>query len=367
MSANDKVARLRERMAELSLDGMMICHNSDLHWLTGFPGFFDEEEAHCACITKDVLVFHTDSRYTDLALRAATGSDWRIDSEPCTHSKFIARQLTGSEHARIGIEHDLPLNEYRALGAALGEAGVSADILECRNEVLKLRAIKESIEIDSCRAAQEIADAAFAHLCGWMKVGMAERDVALELEFFMRRLGSEGLSFPSIVAAGANAASPHSIPGKTRIVQGDLVILDFGACVGGYRSDMTRTVCFGHPSPLQREIYDIVKTANEVTVNAIRAGVSGKEIHAVAAGIIRDAGYGEYFSHGLGHGVGLDVHELPVASPRSEDILEASSIITVEPGIYLPGVLGVRIEDFGVVTKTGFDVLGTSTRELMVL
>ena len=178
--------------------------------------------------------------------------------------------------------------------------------------------------------------------------------------------GADGLAFGSIVASGPNTANPHAIPGDRKVEKGDFVLMDYGAGYRDYKSDMTRTVCVGEPNAKQREIYDIVRRTHEECVAAIHAGVDGSEIHNLSQKLIGDAGYGEYYGHGLGHGVGIDIHELPVFG-RKSNIVEEGAVITVEPGIYLPGVGGVRLEDYGVVTKDGYEPFTTSTHELVVI
>ncbi|MDR3685741.1 MAG: M24 family metallopeptidase, partial [Coriobacteriia bacterium] len=217
-------------------------------------------------------------------------------------------------------------------------------------------------------AAQQITDAAFDHLlAGVLRPGVSERDVALELEFFMRRAGSQGVAFDPIVASGPNAAKPHANPSERLLTEGDFVVLDFGARVGGYCADMTRTVVIGSSSDRHREIYDAVLTANAAGTAAVCPERTGSEIDRAAREVIAQRGFGEYFGHGLGHGVGLEIHELPGLGPRSELRVPLGSVVTVEPGIYVPGFGGVRIEDLVVVDESGARVLTRSTKDLLEL
>lgn len=217
------------------------------------------------------------------------------------------------------------------------------------------------------RGAQSITDAAFSHIIQYMKPGMTERQVQLELEEFMLRHGAQGLAFPSIVATGANGASPHAIPGATMLEAGQCVVLDFGAKSYGYCSDMTRTVFLGEPEGEMRAAWDTLRAANEAVEAMLAPGVTGKEAHELAESVLTEGGFAGRMGHGLGHGVGLDIHEEPVLAPRNEQPLVAGNVVTVEPGIYLPGKFGMRLEDFGVITDDGFDVFTQSTHEMVVI
>jgi Xaa-Pro aminopeptidase len=197
----------------------------------------------------------------------------------------------------------------------------------------------------------------------WLRLGVSELEAANELEYFMRANGAEGLAFASIVASGPNSANPHAVPTGRLLQRGDFVVLDFGARYRGYCSDMTRTVCLGEASAKQRRVYETVLAAHEAGKQAIAPGVAASSVHEAAAAVIAAAGFGDYFLHSLGHGVGLEVHEEPTLHPKSEAVLQEGNVVTVEPGIYLPGVGGVRIEDFGVVRAGGFESFTASPRE----
>ena len=216
------------------------------------------------------------------------------------------------------------------------------------------------------RRAQAITDAAFAHMLEFIKPGLTEKEIKLELENYMYAQGADGLAFGTIVASGPNTANPHAIPSDRVVEKGDFVLMDYGARFGDYDSDMTRTVVLGEPTEEQRKIYDLVQRTHEECVRAIHGGVDGKDIHELSVKIISDAGYGDYYGHGLGHGVGIDIHELPNFGRRS-NVVEAGAVITVEPGVYLPGVGGVRLEDYGVVTDDGFEPFTTSPHDLQII
>ncbi len=239
--------------------------------------------------------------------------------------------------------------------------------VETDSVVVGLRAVKDRYEIARMRGAQAITDAAFSHIINYMRPGMTEREVQLELEEFMLRHGAQGLAFPSIVATGANGASPHAIPGATVLEAGQCVVLDFGARSHGYCSDMTRTVFLGAPDAEMRAAWEALRAANECVEAALKPGVTGKEAHELAERVLDEGGFGGRMGHGLGHGVGIDIHEEPVLSPRNDKPLAPGNVVTVEPGIYLPGRFGMRLEDFGVVTETGFDVFTQSTHEMVMI
>lgn len=238
---------------------------------------------------------------------------------------------------------------------------------ETTDLVVGVRAVKDAGEIARLKAAQAITDAAFSHIITFMRPGMTEREVQIELEDFMRRHGAEDLAFSSIVATGANGASPHAIPGQTRLEAGQCVVMDFGARAQGYCSDMTRMVFLGEPSAHLRDAYAALRQANEQVEAMLRPGVTGKQAHELAEEVLAQAGFGGKMGHGLGHGVGIDIHEEPVLSPRNDKPLVEGNVVTVEPGIYIPGEFGMRLEDFGVITERGFEVFTQSTHEMVVL
>lgn len=361
-----RLARLRERLAELGCDAIVVRNTSDLRWLTAFEGVFDEERAHMALVSADAARLHSDSRYDKALAARAQGSEWHVSGERQRHSAWLADQLSdlGLAGTRIAIEDDTPLSEWRAWRAALEGTGV--ELVETRDVIRELRATKDPGEVACLRQAQEITDAAFAHMCAWLHPGVTEREAAFELDTYLRRHG-DGLAFPCICATGENSANPHHVPDDTVAREGDLFLMDFGGRWRDYDADMTRTVCFGEPDERQRQIYDVVARTNEACEAAIRPGVAGKDIHGLAQRLLDEAGFGAYFGHGLGHGVGIDIHELPNQGASSENVLQVGSVVTVEPGIYLPGVGGVRTEDYGVVTASGFDVFTKASHDLVVL
>jgi Xaa-Pro aminopeptidase len=243
----------------------------------------------------------------------------------------------------------------------------NVELVRAGGLVEELRAIKDAAELEKIRAAARLADEALRDVLGRGLAGRTERDVALDLEFTIRRMGAETVSFPPIVAAGEHGALPHATPRDVEIPRGVLVVIDWGAQLDGYASDCTRTYATGEPDPRDREVYELVRNAQEEALAAVRPGPTGREVDSVARDMIVAAGHGEHFGHGLGHGVGLAVHEGPRLAQSSETVLAAGMVVTVEPGVYIPGGVGVRIEDLVAITAEGNDVLTSLPKELQVV
>ena len=238
---------------------------------------------------------------------------------------------------------------------------------ELSNNIYDMRTIKSAEEIEKIHKAQEIAEKAFDEILGFISPGVTEREIALKLDSCMLENGAEGLSFETIALAGANTSMPHGVPGNYKVKNGDFVLMDFGAVYDGYHSDMTRTVCVGQPSEKMGKIYDIVLKAQLEALKKVKSGITGSELDGYARDIIDESGYGDFFGHSLGHGVGMEIHEFPTASSKSETILKENMVVTVEPGIYLPGEFGVRIEDFVVVTENSHQNLTNCPKKLIIL
>lgn len=235
------------------------------------------------------------------------------------------------------------------------------------NAISELRMIKDGEELSCIKKAQEIAEKAFDGILGFIRPGVTEREIALELNRLMFDYGAEELSFDTIALSGANTSMPHGVPSDKRVEAGEFVLMDYGAVWGGYHSDMTRTVCVGEPTDEMKKVYDIVLKAQEAALEAARAGITGMELDKIARDIIEQAGYGECFGHSLGHGVGMEIHESPNASPNYKLPLTAGSVVTIEPGIYIAGKFGVRIEDFVILTENGCENLTKSAKNLITL
>lgn len=265
----------------------------------------------------------------------------------------IAKLLLKHGAKNVAIEaEDVTVSRLAMMKKQLkGVELIETDVLS--NAVNKLRMIKDEDELYCIKKAQEIAEAAFEGVLKFIKVGVTERQIAMELDRLMMENGAEGISFDTIALAGENTSMPHGVPSNKAVCEGEFVLMDFGAVYNGYHSDMTRTVCVGKPSEEMAEVYAIVLKAQEEALKAARGGIVGQELDLVARSIISDAGYGASFGHSLGHGVGLEIHELPNAAPYYKKPLKEGTVVTIEPGIYLPGKFGVRIEDFVILTENG--------------
>lgn len=359
----DVAARLegvRRRMREDKAPAALVSTNSNLRYLTAFDGVIDHGINAACLITEGAARFYTDSRYIEAATAAANGGPWEVVLQKENLYIELCEQLQSEGLASLLLESGVPYGRFKFVSEQFrGGVRVVDQLVE------GMRQIKEPAEVERIAAAAAVADRAFDHICGFMTPGMTERDVALELEFYMRRNGSDEMPFDPIVAAGANGARPHAIPGNRELEAGDLVVLDFGAKVGGYCSDMTRTVALGRVGEDARRLYEAVREANEAGLAAVRSGVPCADVDAAARAVLHAKGLGDHFTHGLGHGVGIDIHEAPTVGPRSTQSLRASAVVTIEPGVYVSGVAGVRIEDLVVVEEAGYRLLTHAPKELI--
>ena len=364
----ERVARLRALMDQRGYDAVVIRNNPDLRWLTGAQRVFDDEVAHTAFVTADALWLHTDSRYYGMFLdRMGDATLWKIDMDIVEPAYWTAQRVVEARSRVVAVEDSLTLAFYEDFCHELAQASVAPMLPRMHEDIAKLRIVKDSEEIELMRHAQSITDATFTHICGYIKPGMTEMQIKNEMENYMFSHGADALSFETIVAAGPNGANPHARPSDYVVKPGDMIVMDYGAGYHDYHSDMTRTVCVGQPTEEQRRVYDIVRHTNEVCGQAAKPGCIGRDIHNLAVKTITDAGYGDYFKHGLGHGVGLQIHEMPYFGRRYTGEIPVGVVITDEPGIYLPGRFGVRIEDFGVMTEQGYERFTQSTHELQIV
>lgn len=371
----NRINKLREACADAEIDAFFVRETSNVQWLSAFDGVFDEEDAHAMLVTPDGATLHTDSRYSEACKKAAGihGGVVEVNDGRVSHAKFAVAALggecksAGSKSCSLGVEDSIALSGFRSLERAFSESHSDVQLRETSNFIVGLRGVKDADEIARMKAAQAITDAAFSHIITFMKPGMTEREVQIELEDFMVRHGAEGLAFPSIVACGANGASPHSVPGAAKLEAGQCVVMDFGARAQGYCSDMTRTVFLGEPSERLRAGYAAIRDANEQVEAVLRPGMTGKEAHELAEHVLAEHGFAGKMGYSLGHGVGIDIHEEPLLSPRNGAPLALGNVVTVEPGVYLAGDFGMRLEDFGVITENGYEVFTQSTHEMIVL
>ena len=331
------------------------------HWLSGF---FADEGA--VLLTATDAVYLLDSRYIEAGQKA-------VKTLPCALltrlyenvAAFLGEQtattlLIESEQTTVAAENRLK--------TALSDVATVVADGSLDQAIERGRRVKTAEELQHLKAAQALTDDGFSYILERLCVGRTERDVALDLEMYLRQNGSEGVSFDFIVASGENGSCPHAVPSDRALQKGDLVTFDFGAVVGGMHADMTRTVALGTVSEQQQELYDVVLNAQLAALACIAPGVRCAEVDRAARDVIANAGYGDYFGHGTGHGVGFEIHEAPNLSPRAgEKTLEIGNVVTVEPGIYLPGVGGVRIEDMALVTANGHENLTKSKKTLLIV
>jgi Xaa-Pro aminopeptidase len=358
VNAAARADRLTDKLAKAQVDAVLITDLVNVRYLTGYTG-----SNGLALIGPDIRAFVTDFRYVEQAAEEVDPAfDRRTASVDLLES--IKDALPAAGELRLGFEAaHVSVREHERLRGLLP---ARIELIAVQGLVEELRAVKDPAELAAIRAATALADAAFAQLIEGGLVGRTERELALELEFDMRRRGAERPSFPPIVAAGPHGALPHASPRAVAVRRGDLVVIDWGAQLDGYCSDCTRTVAAGAAGERAREIYQLVLDAQLAGLEAVKPGAGGREVDRVARDRIEAAGHGEHFGHGLGHGVGLDVHEAPRLAQRSDAVLEPGNIVTVEPGVYLPGELGVRIEDLVHVTDGGREILTPLTKELTV-
>lgn len=321
---------------------------------------FDIAEGY-AILGKNGAYYFTDSRYIESAqnnIKDFEVVDFGRDLFGC-----LNRAVEELGIKTLGFEDGyLTVSEYHAF-----RDKIRAEFVPMQERINAFRASKEPWEIERMRKAQEITDRAFTEVCGRVREGMTEKELAAELIYCLYKNGGEGLSFDPIVVSGPNTSMPHGVPGDTVIRPGDFITMDFGSLKDGYCSDMTRTVAVGYATDEMKNVYEIVLRAQLAGIAAARSGIPGKEIDAAARRVIEDAGYGEYFGHGFGHSLGLDIHEPPMAGPRGEALMAENDVCSAEPGIYLPGKFGVRIEDVMILRPTGAEVITKAPKEDLIV
>jgi Xaa-Pro aminopeptidase len=339
------------------IDSALIMDKINRRYITGF-----NSSQGMVLITRRNAYFLTDSRYIEAARNTIKGIE-------CVEykNKETLKALVDSHGLRhIAVEDEsLSCAQYRRLKETLNNAELYTDIIE--QLIRRMRLIKTPFEIEKIRQAQQLIDYGFNFILTRIKKGRSERELAIELEFAIRKQGAQAAAFDFIVLSGENTSMPHGVPGDRTIKNGDFLLMDFGAVVDGWCSDMTRTVAIGTCSDEQRNVYQTVLTAQLAALSALRAGLSCADGDAAARNVIKAAGYGEFFGHGTGHGVGLEVHEAPRLSLSATETLCEGSVVTVEPGIYFPGRFSVRIEDMVCITKDGCENLTKSPKELITV
>ncbi|MBQ8763812.1 MAG: aminopeptidase P family protein [Clostridia bacterium] len=338
-------------------EAFLITSEENMRYVTGFP----HSEGR-VLITGNEALFFVDSRYIEAVQKS-------VDSCEVVLMTSFHKQL-GEYAKKLGVKTVFT----EAEGISVADFLVLCKNVSCEFKAEKadelltsLRRRKSEEEKHKILAAQAIAEKAFDHILGFIKEGVTEREIALELDFFMLKNGAEAISFDTIAVSGKNTSLPHGVPSSKKIAKGDFITMDYGAVVNGYHSDMTRTVAVGEISSKQAEIYETVLKAQKNSLKVLNAGISGFDADKAARDIIENAGYGKFFGHGTGHGVGLQIHESPRLSPKSKHTLEIGDVVTVEPGIYLPDEFGVRIEDMAYITENGFENLTKTQKSLIIL
>ena len=352
-----RIEKLRSKMAQVGIDGLLIMKPENRKYISGFTG-----TAGVILVTQKQNILLTDFRYIDQAKEEAplfqiikyqfpylNTLKEVIDRLPIEHLGFESEFVTYNQHLELNQElNPVKLTPQKGL-------------------IEQLRMVKDCEEIKAIEKAAQITDLAFSHILNFIKPGLKEIEVAIELEHFMRTKGASSTAFSTIVASGHRSSLPHGVASNKIIEMGDLITIDFGCIYNSYCSDMTRTIIMGSPTSKQKEIYEIVLEAQMQGLQYLRSGLAAQEVDKISRNIINSKGYGEYFGHGLGHSLGLNVHESPSLSPRDNTQLLNNMVVTVEPGIYIPGWGGVRIEDLVVVLDNGCKTLTSSSKELIIL
>lgn len=351
------IEKIAARLPEYGLDAMMITSESGERYALGFHG------EGLLLVTRDAAQYSTDGRYIEAAREQVEGAKICLTTPDKGHLAFAREYIEAKGLHNIGFESGaVTVDSHRKYAQEL------PGILTPAQKLLDdLRASKDEGELALMRRAQEVTDEAFKAILNFIRPGMTEREIAARLVYEMLSRGGEKVSFDPIVAAGSNGSRPHAVPGDRIVEAGMFITMDFGCKVGGYCSDMTRTVALGQPTPEMEAVYAAVLAAQKAGINAARAGVTGREIDDAARCVLREAGYGAYFSHGFGHSLGVDIHESPGASSKETRPMPVGAVISAEPGVYIPGRFGVRIEDVLILGETGCEDITRSPKDLIVL
>ncbi len=351
------IKQIAAQLDTYGLDAMLITSTPGERYAMDFHG------EGLALISKEDCWYFTDSRYIEAANKFVTGAHIDCVGRGRGHRDLAAQVIRERGFDKVGFESDRMSVDM----LEVYQKDLPCNLTAAPGLICGLRAAKDEEELDRMRRAQAITDRAFSNILDFIRSGMTVREVAARLVYELMLLGAEKPSFDPIVAAGSNGSMPHAVPGDTVIGQGMFVTMDFGGIYHGYCSDMTRTVCVGQPTQEMRAVYDTVLNAQLAGLSAARAGVPGCEVDRAARFVIEQAGYGEYFGHSLGHSLGLQVHESPNFSPSEQTVMPVGAVVSCEPGIYLPGRFGVRIEDVVILNEDGCEDITSSTKELIIL
>lgn len=344
------------KLAQYQLDAMVLTSRPGEFYAVGFYG------EGTVVVTADSCRYFTDARYIEAAEKQVSGAEITMTTREKSHMALLRQAVDELGIRRLGFE-----DGYTTVAAYERLSQLPCQLTPAQALVDELRASKDQEELAAMVQAQRITDEAFSAILTFIRPGMTEREVAARLQYEMLRRGAERMSFDPIVAAGANGSMPHAVPGDTVIGPGMFVTMDFGCVWGGYCSDMTRTVAVGQPDEEMRRVYQAVLSAQKAGIRAARAGITGQELDQSARQVLDEAGYGPWFSHSLGHSLGLEIHEAPNAAYSNVSPLPVGAVLSVEPGVYLPGRFGVRIEDVVALREDGCQVLTQSPKELIVL
>lgn len=355
----NNIARIQRALTQAHLDAILLTDENDRRFATGFPS-----SDGAVIVTVHQAFFITDARYIEAARAALTGIAQVLLCSREAPMRTLVQGILREANVQIlgGEEQTTSYAEFTAYEQLFG-----LKLQPAQNLIRNLRAAKQPEELAMMYQAQQITDETFAQICTVIRPGMTEREIAAELIYRMLRLGAEGTSFDPIVLTGPDTSMPHGVPGDRRVAAGDFVTMDFGCRKNGYCSDMTRTVAVGYATDEMKNVYDIVLRAQLAGIAKAAAGVTGAEIDGAARKVISDAGYGEYFGHSFGHSLGLYIHESPSASPSVKTPMPEGAVISAEPGIYLPGKFGVRIEDVLILREGGCEVITKAAKQLLIL
>lgn len=353
-----RIEKLQEALREASLDAILLIDPKNRRWCTRF----NSSEGTVLVTRREVFAF-VDSRYIEAARQSIKNATVGMTCRDMPLASWLGEALRGCGARRVGFEGDyLSYNQYERFSKML-----SADLIPESGIMQTLRSGKDADELLCMKSAQNITDAVFSELLDIIRPGMTEQELAAEITYRQMKKGAQGNSFDPIVVSGTKSSMPHGTPGDNIIETGDFVTMDFGCIYEGYCSDMTRTVAIGHATDEMQAVYEIVLQAQRAGIAVARAGITGREIDRAGRDVIETAGYGEYFGHSFGHSLGLDIHESPSASPSEDRIMPLGAVISAEPGIYLPGKFGVRIEDVLYLEEQGCIDLTLSPKKLIIL
>ena len=352
--------KIAARLEEWGLDAMLLTGEANRFYASGFHSAGTDG---VALVTRRKNYYFTDSRYTEAAGRVLRSAELGEVGRGRGYGALIQEVVEAEQLRRVGFEDAcMTVQDYRRYGKAL-----TCELIPASEQLLRLRAVKDARELEAMVSAQRIAERALDDILGELRPGVSEKEIAARLQYLMLHYGASDMSFDPIVVSGPNGSLPHGVPSERLLRQGEFVTMDFGCVYQGYCSDMTRTVAIGFATDEMRTVYQTVLDAQRAGIAAARAGVTGREVDGAARAVITSAGYGDYFGHSFGHGVGVEIHESPNAAPSHEASLPAGAVISAEPGIYLPGKLGVRIEDVILLTEDGCRNLTEAPKELLIL